>query len=148
MLLSTLTTLFTRDLNKLKKEINAYPDEKILWVVDKNITNSAGNLCLHLIGNINAFIGAELGNTGYIRQRDLEFSQKNVPREEMLKMIDDTIGMVDATFSALKMEDLTKEYPIDVFKHKMSVEFFLVHLISHLNYHLGQVNYHRRLLAD
>lgn len=146
MLLKTLIKLFKRDLNKLKTEIELYKDEKILWLVHKEITNSAGNLCLHLVGNLNAFIGAELGHSGYIRQRELEFSLKDIPRAELLKKVDDTIVMVENVLNKLTTKNLAKNFPIDVFKEKMTTEFFLVHLSTHLAYHLGQINYHRRLL--
>ena len=146
MLLETLIKLFKRDLIKLKGEIDLYKNENNLWLVHKDITNSAGNLCLHLVGNLNAFIGAELGHTGYIRQRNLEFSLKDVPRVELLKKVDDTIIMVENVLKQLTTKDLAKNFPIDVFKEKMTTEFFLVHLSTHLTYHLGQINYHRRLL--
>jgi len=146
MLLETLIKLFKRDLNKLKGEIGLYKDETNLWLVHKDITNSAGNLCLHLVGNLNAFIGTELGHTGYIRQRNLEFSLKDIPRAELLKKVDDTIIMVENVLNKLTTKDLAKNFPINVFKEKMTTEFFLVHLSTHLTYHLGQINYHRRLL--
>ncbi|MBN4070826.1 DinB family protein [Olleya sp. AH-315-F22] len=146
MLLETLIKLFKRDLTKLKVEIDLYKNENNLWIIEKGVTNSAGNLCLHLVGNLNAFIGAELGDTGYIRQRDLEFSLKDVPRVELVNQIDDTILMVENVLSKLTINDLEKNFPIDVFKEKMTTGFFLVHLSTHLAYHLGQINYHRRLL--
>ena len=146
MLIDTLQKLFTRDLNKLKAEIELYRDEKNIWRTDKAIANSAGNLCLHLMGNLNAYIGAELGKTGYTRHRDLEFSLKNIPRQELVKSIDDTIIVVNQSLEKIRGADLEQEYPVIVFDYKMSIEFFLVHLSSHFTYHLGQVNYHRRLL--
>ena len=133
-------------LNKLKTEIESYKDETNLWLVSKDITNCAGNLCLHLVGNLNAFIGAELGQTRYIRKRNLEFSLIDVPRAELISQVDDTIIMVETVLSDLTEEDLEKDFPLDVFKEKMTTEFFLVHLSTHLSYHLGQINYHRRLL--
>ena len=148
MLTETLIKLFTRDLNKLKSEVELYKDETNLWNVHKLVTNSAGNLCLHIVGNLNAFLGADLGNTGYVRQRDLEFSLKNVPRSEILQQIDDVIKMVTNTLNALTEEDLQKEYKRRVFEDTMTTEFFLVHLVAHLSYHLGQINYHRRLLEN
>lgn len=147
MITETLIKLFKRDLFKLKIEIESYNNERNLWLVGKSITNSAGNLCLHLVGNLNAFIGAQLGNTNYIRQRDLEFSNKDVPRSELLKMVDDTIAVIENTLGKLKEQDLEKEYPLLVFKEKTSTEYFLMHLVTHLTYHLGQINYHRRLLS-
>lgn len=145
MLTTTLRKLFNRDLNKLKKEISSYNDEANIWKVEKQISNSAGNLCLHLIGNLNWFIGAQLGNTGYIRKRDLEFSQKDLPVNELLNEIDKTIAMVDSTLAAVKEETLEEIYPINVFKDEISTELFLAHLSTHLAYHLGQINYHRRM---
>ena len=146
MLLDTLIKIFNRDLNKLKSEINSYHDEKKLWFVENGISNCAGNLCLHIVGNLNAFIGAGLGNTGYVRQRDLEFSQKNVARIELISQIDAVMVIVESTLNKLSQEDLQKEYSRRVFEEKMTTEFFLVHLTTHLSYHLGQINYHRRLL--
>jgi len=146
MLLEVLKKLFKRDLNKLKTKIKLYSNEANLWLTDKSITNSAGNLCLHLVGNLNAYIGAELGQSGYIRQRDLEFSLKDVPRTELLNQIDETIDMVEKVLSKLTTNDLEKEYPLIVFKKPMTTEYFLVHLTTHFSYHLGQINYHRRLL--
>ncbi len=146
MLTQTLIALFTRDLTKLKKEMESYQNEANIWITEKAIANSAGNLCLHLVGNINAFIGTELGKTGYVCNRDQEFSLKNVPREEMLEKIDDTIVVVSKVLETVTDEQMNSEYPLLVFKEPMTTEYFLVHLASHLTYHLGQINYHRRLL--
>jgi uncharacterized damage-inducible protein DinB len=147
MLIQTLKTIFRRDLEKLKQEINSYQDENTLWLVEKNIANSAGNLCLHLVGNLNTYIGAEIGKTGYVRHRDLEFSLKNIPQKELLNKIEDTIIVVEKVLDTLKNEQLDQEYPLLVFAEKTSTGYFLVHLAAHLNYHLGQINYHRRLLG-
>lgn len=146
MLLSTLRALYRRDLEKLKGEIAAYINENDIWKIQDGISNSAGNLCLHLVGNLNTYIGAEIGKTGYIRNRELEFSLKDVPRQELLDKISSTIQVVDNSLSMMKEEDLEKEYPLIVFADKMSTGYFLVHLVAHLGYHLGQVNYHRRLI--
>ncbi|TMM59469.1 DinB family protein [Maribacter algarum] len=146
MSISTLRKLYKRDLNRLKSEVGAYTDEKNLWITSDGISNCGGNLCLHLIGNLNAFIGAELGNSGYVRQRELEFSKKNVPKAALISEIESTILVVDSTLEKLSEEDLSNEYPIVVFKESMSIGYFLMHLATHLTYHLGQVNYHRRLL--
>lgn len=146
MLIPILQSLFERDINRLKAEIELYSDEKKLWIVEKGISNSAGNLCLHLIGNLNAYIGAELGKTGYVRQRDLEFSAKDVARNELIDKVEATIEMVKKSLSTVTQEQLESDYPIMVFKEKITTGLFLVHLATHLNYHLGQINYHRRLL--
>ncbi|MGU3374516.1 DinB family protein [Chryseobacterium sp. M5A1_1a] len=146
MITESLRSLYNRDLNKLKAEIEAYQHEENLWKTDKNISNSAGNLCLHLVGNLSHFIGAQLGNTGYVRHRELEFSLKDIPKSELIEKIEATILIVDSVLSQLHEEDLKKEYPLVVFEDKMTTDFFLIHLIAHLDYHLGQINYHRRLL--
>ena len=146
MLTDTLIKLFKRDLNALKREVEAYTNEANLWILDADIKNTAGNLCLHLVGNLNHFIGATMGDTGYIRQRDLEFSLKDVPREELIKQVDAVMVVVEETLSSLTETDLQKEYKRRVFEDTMTTEYFLVHLTMHLAYHLGQINYHRRLL--
>jgi len=148
MVIETLKKIFQRDLEKLKQEIIAYHSESNLWRIEKGITNSAGNLCLHLVGNLNTYIGAEFGKTGYVRDRDLEFSQKNIRRDELVKMIEDTNTVVAKGLDKLKESDLEKEYPLLVLKEKTSTGYFLIHLAVHLGYHLGQVNYHRRLLDN
>ena len=146
MLTETLIKIFKRDLDKLKQEVDSYNNEANLWIVTKDVSNSAGNLCLHLVGNLNHFIGAILGDSGYVRQRDLEFSLKDISKSELIKQIDNTIEVVEKTLNKLTQEDLQKEYKRRVFEDIMTTEFFLVHLTTHLAYHLGQINYHRRLL--
>jgi uncharacterized damage-inducible protein DinB len=146
MLKQTLQTLYRRDLEKLRQEIEAYKSEERIWSIDKDATNSAGNLALHLIGNLNHFIGAEIGKSGYVRQRDLEFSTKNTPRNELLRMIDDTIIVIENAIESMNDEDFTAIYPTNVFGNEMTTEWFLIHLTTHLAYHLGQINFHRRLL--
>jgi len=148
MVVHVLQTLFKRDLQRLRNEINLYKSENSLWSIDKNISNSGGNLCLHLIGNLNTYIGKEIGKTGYVRNRDLEFSLKNIPKEELLKKIDLTIEVVDNALRKLTPELLAQEFPVMVFEEKTSTEYLLVHLAMHLSYHLGQINYHRRLLDE
>ena len=148
MLIETLKTLFNRDLNQLKTEIDSYQNESDIWKTQKGIANSAGNLCLHLVGNLNTYIGAEFGMTGYIRNRPLEFSLKDIPRAELLSKIEETIVVVDNALNTISEEELKKEYPLLVFENKTSTEFMLVHLTTHLAYHLGQINYHRRLLKS
>jgi hypothetical protein len=146
MLTETLKSIFTRDLNRLRSEIELYKNEENLWKVEGNIANSAGNLCLHLVGNLNTYIGKEIGKTGYIRNRELEFSLKNVPRKELLGKIDDTIRTINKSLDSLDESTLANEYPVLVFEEMTSTEYLLIHLTTHLNYHLGQINYHRRLI--
>jgi uncharacterized damage-inducible protein DinB len=146
MLNQVLQTLYIRDLNKLKQELELYVNEAVIWKTEKQIANSAGNLCLHLVGNLNTYIGATLGGTGYIRNRDLEFSQKDVSREELIQKVEATIRVIENVLPTVSETTMQQEYPMLVLAEKTSTEYFLVHLAAHLSYHLGQVNYHRRLL--
>lgn len=148
MSLSALKTLFLRDLNRLKTEIELYQDESKIWCIETGISNSAGNLCLHLIGNLNTYIGSTVGNTNYVRNRELEFSLKDIPKEFLIGKIEEIITIIDITLSNLGEEMLKKEYPLLVLEEKTTTEFFLIHLTTHLTYHLGQINYHRRLLDN
>jgi uncharacterized damage-inducible protein DinB len=147
MLRKVLIELYERDLEKLKAEILQYADEADLWKTCEGITNSAGNLSLHLTGNLKHFFGAVLGGTGYVRERDAEFANKNVSRSEMLADIDATLDVVRSTLAGMVENDFDRPYPIEVFGHPMTTGYFLVHLTTHFNYHLGQINYHRRLLS-
>lgn len=146
MTAQNLAELFERDLLKLKEEISLYTEEKSMWIVKNGIHNSAGNLCLHLLGNLNHFIGATLGHSGYVRQRELEFSKKDIPRTQLLFEIDEVTALVKETLQKLTPSDLEKQYPLLKHEQVVSTEQMLLHLFSHLSYHLGQINYHRRLL--
>lgn len=147
MTITSLTKIFERDLDRLKKEVEAYSDESQLWQKTAGINNSAGNLALHVVGNLCHYIGATLGQSGYVRDRDAEFQLQNVPRTEILQKINEALDAVKDTLEKLKNEDLKPDYPIDVFGHKMTTGYFLIHLTTHLSYHLGQINYHRRILT-
>ena len=147
MLRKVLAELYERDLDKLRTEITSYENEADLWKTSDGISNSSGKLCLHLNGNLKHFFGAVLGETGYVRDRDAEFANKEIPRSEMLADIDATKNIVLSTLANLTEEDLDKPYPIEVFGHPMTAGYFLTHLATHFNYHLGQINYHRRLLS-
>ena len=146
MLKENLTTIFERDLNKLVEEISLYKDEDSLWIIKGGISNSAGNLCLHLVGNLNHFIGATLGNTGYVRHREDEFSLKNIPRQDLITNIENCVLIVKTTLQKLTADDLEKEFAQQVFEKSINTEMMLMHLATHLTYHLGQINYHRRLI--
>jgi uncharacterized damage-inducible protein DinB len=146
MLIETIKTIFSRDLKKLRSEIDLYKKEENLWKVEEGIANSAGNLCLHLVGNLNTYIGKEIGKTNYVRNRELEFSLKDIPRKELLNKIEDTVDVINQSLGKLEETDLGNEYPVLVFEEKTSTEYLLVHLATHLTYHLGQINYHRRLI--
>lgn len=146
-MLDSLDKLLVRDLSKMQEEIRLYTDESLLWKTSEGISNSAGNLVLHVAGNLQFFIGATLGGSGYVRQRELEFSSKDIPVEQLLSELEKTKHVVQTTLAKLSESELQKPFPIDVFKQEMSTEMFLLHLLTHTSYHLGQINYHRRIVA-
>jgi len=146
MLSQTLISLFERDLNRVIDELKLYQSESNIWEVEGNISNTAGNLALHLIGNLKTYIGKGIGNFDYVRNRDLEFADKNVPREKIVADLSDTIAIIKDSLKSVSDEDLKKDYQLLVLSESTSTEYFLIHLATHLNYHLGQINYHRRLI--
>jgi len=143
---SVISEILERDLLKLENEVKSFQDEKNLWKLTGDVKNPAGNLTLHLCGALQHFIGAVLGNSGYIRNRDAEFADKNIPREKLIQEIHKTIAAVKNALATYDGNDLDKEYPIMVLGKTSTKGFFLVHLVSHFSYHLGQINYLRRIL--
>ncbi|PKV75111.1 DinB family protein [Pontibacter ramchanderi] len=141
-----LRTLFERELDRLTEEIRAFEQEESLWKTEGQISNTAGNLCLHLVGNLNTYIGAILGQSGYIRNREAEFNLRNLPRKELLEQIADVKEIVSHTLGSIVPEQLQETYPQEVLGFDTTVGYFLIHLYGHLNYHLGQINYLRRML--
>lgn len=143
MLSSLLANFYERDLLKLIQELNLFKAEQNLWKTNGSIKNSSGNLALHIVGGINHLIGATLARTGYIRDRDQEFTRKDVARSLLIAQLEDLIPMIKKTLSAININD---EYPIIFDNERRSNTYILVQLSLHLNYHLGQVNYLRRVL--
>ncbi len=148
MKLLELGSLFQRDIDRLYTEIESYPTEASLWIISNEIANSGGNLCLHLIGNLSHFVGKEIGGLPYARDREFEFGGKNVPKAELLKGVQKLRKIMSTSLEGMNESLLEKEYPVQVFGYPMSHSYFLIHLYGHLNYHLGQINYHRRLLTS
>ena len=146
MVVEALKELYNRDLHKLKIEIELYQSDTTLWKIENSIKNSGGNLCLHLIGNLKTYIGNGLAQIGYIRQREFEFSGKFVAREDLQKEIDETIEVVNQGLDTLTDEQLAENFPMIVWEKETGMAFTIIHLHAHLNYHLGQINYHRRML--
>ena len=142
-----ITTVITRELKALRREIETYPGEDDLWDIRPGITNPGGNLALHLAGNIQYFIGNVLGKNGYVRNREAEFADKDVPRAELLREIDNAIAAVAAGMGKITEADLAKPYPEAVGGVHSTMGAFLAHFATHLAYHLGQVDYHRRILT-
>ncbi|NOT09674.1 MAG: DUF1572 family protein [Gemmatimonadales bacterium] len=139
--------MLVRELTSARQEIEAYPSEADIWLVVPGISNSGGNLALHLAGNIRHFVGAIQGGTGYRRDRDAEFATRNMPRGELVNQLNDAIAVVEQVFSRLRPEDLAAEYKEPVAKVRLNTGEFLTHLLSHAAYHLGQIDYHRRIVT-
>lgn len=146
--LENLTSLFIRDIGRVIHELNEFNHEEDIWKLTQGISNSSGTLSLHLIGNLNHFIGSILGKTGYVRQRELEFSSRNVSRTLLIQDLEVVQNVVRTTLPNLSPETLHSDFPQEILGQKMTTHFFLLHLYSHLNYHLGQINYHRRILTN
>src|SRR3954465_1921581 len=143
-LISIVTTLFLRDLETLKREIAAFPDDKAPWVTKPGVTNTAGTLALHCAGNIQHFIGARLGGSGYVRNRDTEFSRRDVPRAEIIAELDKAIAAVHR-LDGKADADLPSVFPDPFGGKQVNTDAILVFLSGHLTYHLGQIDYYRRL---
>lgn len=142
-----LNQLFQRDLDKLGTELAAYSDESNLWVVDKEIANSAGNLALHLFGNLRTFIGLDLGKIPYVRDREREFAAKSISREDLLAELAEVKKVIATSLLEMNPSSLGDLSKHAFFGYQMTIGYFLIHLYGHFSYHLGQVNYHRRLLG-
>lgn len=141
-----LNQLFQRDISKLMEELLAYTDERNLWAIDQQVRNSAGNLTLHLLGNLKQFVGADLGAIAYERNRDNEFAPSTLSRADLLQELKQLKKELEQSLVALDPKKLGDQSKHSFFGHSMTVGFFLFHLYGHFNYHLGQINYHRRLL--
>jgi hypothetical protein len=142
-----LQTVMARELRALRREVEAYPSDADLWRIVPGIANPGGNLVLHLAGNLQYFVGAVLGGTGYVRHRDAEFAERDVSRGQLLKEIDQAIAAVERGLGRLQDGDLDKPYPEPVGGVSSTTGAFLSHLAVHLAYHLGQVDYHRRIIS-
>jgi uncharacterized damage-inducible protein DinB len=148
LLLSALSTIMARDIRALRREVEAYPDERMLWAQVPGLPNSAGTLVLHLAGNLQHYFGAVLNGTGYVRDRPAEFARRDVSRSALLDELDAAAQAVRDTLLTLDEEAANREYPEEVAGIRPVTGSFLVHLAIHLGYHLGQIDYHRRLVAD
>lgn len=142
-----LRTVLLRDLRALGLEVRLYPDDATLWQSVPGLTNSGGTLVRHLAGNLRHFVGGVLGKTGYVRDRDAEFSLQGSSRAELAEEVERTIADVDRTLGALTDAGLAEEYPLPLGGKRIQTSRFLTHLAVHLTYHLGQIDYHRRVVA-
>jgi hypothetical protein len=144
---SIIAALMKRELRTLKRELQAFPSEGDIWRKPDSLPNSTGTLALHAAGNLRHFIGAVLGKSGYVRDRDAEFSRRNVPVAELQRELDLAIEDIDRVLPGLAGEVMADWYPLPVANRRVRTDEFLVHLASHLAYHLGQADYHRRAIT-
>ncbi len=142
-----IATVMTRELKALRREIESYPSDDALWETVPGIVNPGGNLALHLAGNIQYFLGTVLGGTGYKRYRDAEFGSRDVPRADLLREIDNALAAVETGLGRVNDAELGKPFPEAVGGVTPTTGAFLAHLAVHLSYHLGQVDYHRRIIT-
>ena len=134
-----------RELRAFKRELEAYPDDASVWHLPSGVSNSAGTLALHCAGNLQHYIGGRLGGSGYVRDRDAEFRRRDVPRVELYRELERAMLAVENTFGAEGPSTLPDVYPEKIGGQTIATDVYLIHLVAHLGYHLGQVDYHRRL---
>lgn len=143
-------TLFSRDLKRLRKEIEQYHSESSLWVQLPGTINPGGNLCQHLIGNLRTYVGLTLGGHAYVRDRDAEFGQRTFTQMQMLAELDQLHEVVISTLETLDEQKMEEPYPREVVNlfPEQTVRLVLTHLLAHLSWHLGHINYHRRWITQ
>jgi len=147
ILRDTVLRLLHRDLAAIQREILAYPDDDTLWRVVPGIANAGGNLALHLAGNLRHFVGAVLGGTGFVRDRDAEFSTRAGTRRDVANEVADAMAQTTRTLRALDAARLDENFPIVMGNVTLRTDVMLVHLATHASYHLGQIDYHRRMVT-
>ena len=147
MLASELSALYARDLTRLIQELNAFPDTASLWKTAPGVSNAAGTLALHLEGGLRHFIGFRIGKIEYKRDRPLEFSARGVELKELIARLEAVKASIPAVIAALTDAELDAIDPSNGTDKPMTTRQWLIHLYGHLNYHLGQVDYLRRVVT-
>ncbi|MDX2008453.1 MAG: hypothetical protein SFU83_24675 [Meiothermus sp.] len=146
-MIGDLIGLYKRDLEKFAAELEAYRDDGSIWKLAGEIKNPAGNLAMHVVGNLNYYVGALLGGTRYVRNRPAEFETREGSRADLAKQLRETGVMIERVLGGFSREQLEAPFPQPIEEYPSSNQGFLMHLYGHLNWHLGQVNYHRRLVV-
>jgi hypothetical protein len=146
-LAADLAAILDRDLRTLRRELEAYPDERQIWQAVPGLANTAGTLALHLAGNLQHYVGARWGGTGYVRNRDAEFGRRDVPRAELIAEIERARTAVAAGLGGVRPQELDAEFPELIGECRIRTGDFLVHTAAHFAYHLGQVDSHRRVVT-
>jgi hypothetical protein len=139
--------LLRRELRGFATELELFPDEALIWETLPGISNSAGNLTLHVCGNLQYYVGTVLGGTGYVRDRPREFSARGMARSALLAEIERTLDAVQTVLPRLSAADLSAPYADVLDGIRPPTGLFLHHLSCHLSHHLGQAGYLRRALT-
>lgn len=147
MMPAAIAAILDRDLQALRREVEAYPDDRALWQPVPGIINTAGTLVLHLTGNVQHFLGTRLGGTDYVRDRPAEFARRDVPRAELLQEIETARVAVRQGLDRLPEAQLAADFPEVIAGDRFATGDYLVHLATHFAYHLGQLDYHRRVVT-
>lgn len=146
-LADTTTAALVGELEELRKAIEelAQPlDQLQFWARPLEPGNSVGHLVLHLTGNLKHFVGAQLGATGYVRDRDREFTEANVPtKEQALAELNDAVALFRRVVSGLSEDRLMAPHPEARLGNVVEA---LIHLVVHFALHRGQISYLARLV--
>ena len=140
-----LHAILRRDLRGLRREVEAYPDDEAVWALPPGISNSCGTLVLHLVGNLRLYVGHVIGGIAYERDRPREFAARGLPRAGLLRELDAAMDAVDRALPKATEAVLASDFPQPVGAVRVNTQEFLLHCAAHLAYHLGQVDYHRRI---
>lgn len=147
MMIPIIQAMLLRELAAVQRSVEAYPDDASLWAQPTGLPNDGGTLVLHLAGNLQHYVGAVLGRSGYKRDRPAEFARRDLPRAELLREISASTDAVKRTLPTLSEASLSQPFPEPIGGRTLTIEVFLVHLATHLAYHLGQLDYHRRVVT-
>ena len=143
-----IAQLFRRDLTRLLQELEAFPDDETLWRTVSGVSNSAGNLALHLEGNLREFIGRQLGKAPYQRHRDDEFAAQGLPKAGVIERLSAVRELVPSVLARLSPESLDATFPEPVYGAPLSTRQLLLSLHARLNDHVGQTHWLRRMLTN
>jgi len=142
-----VTRLLVRELEGFKRELALFPDDESVWRTVPGVTNSAANLALHVAGGLQYLVGAVLGGSGYVRDREAEFNRRSGPRAEIGVELDRALTVVRDVMPRLPPAVIDGEYPEPVLGVRFQTRLFLLHLCAHAAFHLGQAGYLRRIVT-
>jgi uncharacterized damage-inducible protein DinB len=136
---SSLAGYFQMVRSRVHELVEPLSDAQI-WVRPYPYGNSIGNLLLHLTGNLNYYIGAQIARTGYVRHRDREFTDQAKPKQQLLKDFDAAVEMVAATIQKQSANDWSADYSAERTETKNRFAI-LLNCAGHAYHHIGQIIY-------